>query len=445
MKNILCKQIDNTGLVLFRMVFGALIALEGFGAIATGWVKRTLVDPEFTFNFIGFEFLQPLPGNGMYFYFATMGVLGVFIMLGYKYRWSMVGFALLWTCVYLMQKSAYNNHYYLLMLLCWIMALMPAHRAYSIDAKNNPSIKSYAMPQGLLWLLIAQIWIVFTYASVAKWYPDWINATAPSMFMKGKAHYWLIGPWLQHSWVHYCIAYVGIIFDLIIIPLLLFKKTRRLGFFLSLFFHLFNSIVFQVGIFPYMSIAFAFFFFSSESLIKTFKLKRPLYTKSEIKVPNYYSIFTGVAICYLIIQVALPLRHWVIPEDVLWTEEGHRLSWRMMLRTKSGNTSFWIEDKETRRRTRYNLVKNLSKKQRRSVQTKPDMMWQLAQRIKKEAALENRDVAVYVTSRISINGGPYLRFIDPTVDIASQKWSPFKHTEWILPAPADYHQEISKK
>jgi len=98
------------------VVFGALIATEAFGAIATGWLRRTLIEPEFTFNFIGFEFLQPLPGNGMYFYFVLMGIFGLLVMVGYKYRFSMFCYALMWSCVYLMQKTAYNNHYYLLVL-----------------------------------------------------------------------------------------------------------------------------------------------------------------------------------------------------------------------------------------------------------------------------------------------------------------------------------------
>jgi len=89
---ILFKKIDNSGLILFRIFFGILIALECYGAIATGWVKRTLIEPKFTFNFIGFEWLQPLSGNGMYFYFLCMGTLGALIALGYKYRWSMFGF-----------------------------------------------------------------------------------------------------------------------------------------------------------------------------------------------------------------------------------------------------------------------------------------------------------------------------------------------------------------
>ena len=83
---ILFKAIDNSPLIVFRILFGFLIACESFGAILTGWVKRVLTDPQFTFSFIGFEWLQPLPGFGMYFYFVLMGFFGLAIMLGYRYR-----------------------------------------------------------------------------------------------------------------------------------------------------------------------------------------------------------------------------------------------------------------------------------------------------------------------------------------------------------------------
>ena len=119
----LFKQIDNSALIIFRVIFGLLCFLESIGAIFTGWIKRTLIDPDFTFSFIGFEWLQPLPGNGMYFYYVIMGILGLCIMVGYKYLWSTILFTILWAGVYFMQKASYNNHYYLLILLSGLMAL----------------------------------------------------------------------------------------------------------------------------------------------------------------------------------------------------------------------------------------------------------------------------------------------------------------------------------
>jgi len=440
-KKFLFKQIDNTGLVLFRIIFGLLIAIEAFGAIATGWVRRVLVTPEFTFNFIGFDFLQNFQGSGMYAYFAVMGVFGIMVMLGYKYRYAMLFYAIMWSGAYFMQKTSYNNHYYLMVLLCWIMAFLPASKDLSLDAKLNAGFRSYKMPQWVKWTLILQVGIVFMYGSVAKWYPDWLDGTAPGLFMRAKKNYFLIGGLLQETWIHYIIAYFGIFFDLLIIPMLLWKKTRLLGFYLSLFFHLFNSIVFQVGIFPYMSIAFALFFFSSETLQKRFKLTRKIYDGNEIIIPKYKKLLIGVFSIYFIFQIGLPLRHWAIPDDVLWTEEGHRLSWRMMLRTKSGTLTIRVKNKQTEKTEIFDYAKILSKKQRRGIKTKPDLMWQLAQKIK---ALENEkgnDVAVYMESKISINAGPYFLFTDKNIDIASQNWDPFKHTVWLLPSPNDYHNK----
>ena len=88
----LFKHIDNSALILFRIFFGILITLEAWGALFTGWIDRTLMAPQQTFNFIGFDFLQPLPGNGMYYYYFIMGIFGVMVILGYKYRWSLSAF-----------------------------------------------------------------------------------------------------------------------------------------------------------------------------------------------------------------------------------------------------------------------------------------------------------------------------------------------------------------
>ncbi len=441
MNKFLFKEIDNTGLVLFRAIFGLLITIEAFGAIATGWLRRTLVEPPFTFNFIGFDFLQHLQGPGMYYYFVIMGIFGIFVMLGYKYRFSMFAYAIMWTCVYLMQKSSYNNHYYLMMLLCWIMAFLPANRWFSLDAKINPELKNPAMPRWVLIILILQVWIVYTYASVAKLYPDWLDASMPALLMSGKSDYWLIGDFLQQNWVHWAIAYTGIFFDLLIVPLMLWKRTRLLGFIISVFFHLFNSIVFQIGIFPYMSIAFALFFFSPEILQKRFLPKKKLYTGNEIIVPNYKNVIITVLGIYFAFQIVLPLRHWFFKDDVLWTEEGHRLSWRMMLRSKSGSLTVWVKNKATGEKQPYNYRELLGTKQQGSVATKPDIMWQLAQKIKALEAKKGRDVAVYMEATVRVNDGLYHPFTDPTVDLASEDWDHFKHHNWILPSPADFYKK----
>lgn len=449
MNKFLFKHIDNSALIIFRIVFGLLISIESFGAIFTGWLERNLITPKFTFSFIGFEWLQPLPGNWMYVYYVVMGLCGVLIMIGYKYRWSMLAFTILWTGTYLMQKSSYNNHYYLLMLLSGIMVFQPANTYLSIDVKLNPKIKRISMPQWCSAVFIIQMFIVYTYASIAKLYPDWLNTSAIEVIMRGKKTYELVGPILQEKWLHYVVAYGGILFDGLIIPLLLFRPTRKWAFFISLFFHLFNSFIFHVGIFPYLSIAFAVFFFNPKTIRNLFLKRKPLYGLAEVIVPRYRTAFATVFALYFIVQIGLPLRQWFFKDNVLWTEEGHRLSWRMMLRAKSGLTTYRVIDKETNLQIPINLDDYLTKNQQSTASTKPDVIWQFAQILKKDFAKKGRDVQVFVNAHIRVNNRKLHRLIDPKVDLASVPWNPLKHSEWLLPFvkedPVDLEKRLNPK
>ena len=432
----LFKQIDNSPLLIFRVFFGILVSLECYGAIATGWVRKNLIDPEFTFNFIGFDWLQPLPGIGMYLYFIAMGTLGICIALGYRYRFSAAAFALLWTGVYLMQKTAYNNHYYLLVLIALIMTFLPANRDYSLDAKRNPSIKANHMSAYIKWAIVFQLFIVYTYASLAKMYGDWLDFSIIEILFKNKKSYPIIGGLLQEPLVHRVVGVSGILFDFLIVPALLWKPTRKWAFFASIFFHLFNSIVFQIGIFPYLALAFTVFFFEPETIRKLFFKKKAPYQGGAIIVPPQRELVLGILSLYFLIQLALPIRHYFIKDDVLWTEEGHRLSWRMMLRSRTGITTFRIVNHTNGNSYLVNLDDYLTRGQKSKIKSYPDFMWQFAQRLKWEYDEKGEDISVFVNSRVSVNGKPYQEFIDPKIDLGRVSWNYFGHNDWILPSPS---------
>ncbi len=403
------------------------------------------MDPSFTFSFIDFEWLQPLPGSGMYFYYGLMGLCGLAVMIGFRYRTSMILFALLWTGSYLMQKSAYNNHYYLVCLLSWLMVFLPAAKDYSIYALKTGQ-RSNQMPFWVLILIIGQVWIVFTYATVAKLYPDWLDGRVIALFMEGKKNYPIIGPWLQNELLQKVIIWGGIVFDALIIPGLLWKRTRYVAFILSIGFHLFNSVVFQIGIFPFMSIAFAFLFFSPKTLRekfgpllalfdKRFNMKLGTGSQNSSEHQSQSTWVPVLIITYLLIQMLLPLRHYLIQDSVLWTEEGHRMSWRMMLRARKGITSFYVMEPGTGVKSVYPVRGLITQKQLKMLSSHPDFIWQMAQKIKAIEATKGREVAVYARSRVSVNGRDYAPFIDPDVNLAAEPWDPWRHHSWILPSP----------
>lgn len=434
------QEVDNASLVLFRMIFGFLVFAESLGAIVTGWVKRTLIDPEFTFSLIGFEWLQPLPGSGMYYYYSVMALCGAAIAIGFYYRFSLSVFTILWTLSYWMQKSHYNNHYYLLILLCLFMLIVPAHAYASLDARRKNAVVGMTCPRWCLSIFKIQLWIVFTYAALNKLYPGWLEGDFIALSFAGKRNYPIIGELLQGEVLQTTVVYGGILFDLLVVYLLLWKRTRWFGFILSLGFHLFNSAVFQIGIFPYLMIGMCVLFFEPETIRRRFFKRKPVVTvqrdMTQLTARRRF-VVVGFGL-YFIIQVLAPLRHYWFKGDAFWTEEGHRLSWRMMLRTKYGQSTFKAYHPQTDSTWVVDKTAFLSPRQRGAVSSKPDMIWQFAQYLRKHYQEQGLDsVQIRVNTNISLNGGKSHPIIDPEVDLASVKWQPLRHSKWILSPKQD--------
>lgn len=129
----------------------------------------------------------------------------------------------------------------------------------------------------------------------------------------------------------------------------------------------------------------------------------------------------------------MPLRHWIIPGDVLFTEEGHRLSWRMMLRTKSGSNKFYIKETGTNDGKKPIKLKDyLTKKQIRAMAGKPDMIWQFAQYLKEDYEKKGKNIEVYVKNRVRVNRKTKKKLIHPNTNLATVKWNYWGHNNWVI-------------
>ena len=431
----LFKPVNIAPLIIFRIFFGFLVACEGFGAIFTGWVKTNLIDPQFTFTFIGFEWLNVLLGPGMYGYFITLGTLGLFIMLGLKYRVSIILYTILWSGAYFIQKTSYNNHYYLLMLVSMLMIFLPANRKHALDIKWFKTKESESMGNWIRILFIAQMAIVYIFAALAKFYPDWLDGTFTRNLYHNRSPIEWICELFNQKWFYLSIAYLGILYDLLIVPFLLYSRTRTIALICSLIFHLTNSITLQIGIFPYFALSTVVFFYNSDQVSKFFFKRKNSnnYPREDLKKHHTFlnkNLIYGLILPYLIIQLILPIRHHFIKSDVLWTEEGHRLSWRMMLRKRSGHISIKIVDNKTKI-VSYRSFDDLTNRQYKQLATKPDFIWQYCQRIKKE--YQSKDISIYVYCRNAINNKQFRTLIDPNADFAKAKWHHLTHNPWILP------------
>ena len=320
----LFSPVDGASLAVFRVIFGAIMLVEVYRYFSYGWVRSYYIEPPFHFTYYGFGWVKPWPGDGMFWHFAVMGLASVGVMFGAWYRFSAALLFVTFTYVFLLDQAYYLNHFYMICLLSLLMIFIPAHRLLSIDAWRNPATRSDDVPAWARWLLLAQLSIVYFYAGVAKLNGDWIRGEPMRSWLAERADMPLIGRFFWDEWVVVLFNYGGLAFDLFIVPLLLWKRTRVVAFLWVIAFHMFNRALFNIGIFPWLMLLATLLFFPPNWPRVVFKRWRRVRKEPLVIRPQFPRVTVGLIAVYMVIQLAVPLRHFAYRGSVHWTEEGHR-------------------------------------------------------------------------------------------------------------------------
>lgn len=346
----LFAPVDIGSIVFFRIAFGLIMVWEVWRYFDNNLIKRYWIDPIFHFTYWGFDWVRPWPGDGMYVLFIILGVLAACIALGLWYRICITLFFLGTTYVFLLDQAVYLNHFYLIFLISFLMIFIPANRALSIDSWRRPEIRSDNAPAWALWVLRAQIGIVYFYGGLEKLNYDWLRGHPLMLYLSTRIDLSpLIGQIVSIELVGYLASYFGLLIDLLVVPLLLWRRTRWFAFVVVVVFHLLNAWLFHIGIFPWLMIAATLLFFppdwprfggrlwpASKYMKYEPTSKIPLRLGQRITV-----ILIGI---YLVVQLLFPLRHFLYPGRVIWTEEGQLFAWHMLSRDKITMMRFLASD-----------------------------------------------------------------------------------------------------
>ena len=430
----LLAPIDIASLVYFRIGFGLFMAWWAFSYLATGRVRAFYVDPLFHFTYYGFDWVHPWPGAGMYVHFAVVGLLGICVAAGFLYRWTTPLLALGFTYVFLIDRSNYQNHYYLLTLLCWMTTLLPANRAWSFDAVQRPRIRSQAVPCWTLWLIRFHVALPYFFGGIAKFHSDWFAGEPMRQVLASKASFPVFGPWLASPSAVPVFIWGGLLFDLAVVPLLLWRWTRPLAFALCVLFHVTNSLLFSIHIFPWFMIFSTAMFFEPEWPRRLFRMPRSVPVGSPapaFRSPQRWQVASiGV---YCLFQLVWPLRHFLYEGDVSWHERGHYFAWHMMLRGKSTGIRYYMVEPGSGRTWVPPLSRILTLEQLQKVGRDPEMVLQLAQYLASEHHRQTgREVEVHALVLSSLNGRKPQLLVDPAVDLAREPRG-FHKRPWIMP------------
>lgn len=427
----LVQPVDVLPLSVFRIAFGVLMAASSIRFVLNGWVHLVYILPEFHFTYLGFEWIHPLDGYGMYAVFLLLIILSLFIMIGFAYRVSIILFFLVFTYVELIDKATYLNHYYFISLMSFLLIFLPLNRYFSVDVMLRPHLKTRYVPMWTIAVIQLQLGLVYFFAGFAKLNADWLFAGLPmKIWLRAGIGIPVIGSLFDYAWVAILMSWMGALYDLTIPLWLSWKRTRILAYVTVVIFHLMTALLFPIGMFPYVMIASTLIFFTGDDYRRIAKRFRKI-DLPEITPPKAIAsprVFALILIPFFVIQLILPLRHYLYPGDTNWTMEGYRFAWRVMLNEKTGFATFYIVDETTGKRQIVYGSEYLTDQQVRHMSYQPDMILEFAHYLGTQQPFDpSHEIAVYAEVYVSHNGNSSRLLIDPAQDLLKVKWD-------ILPA-----------
>ena len=458
----LIKPVNGTSLAVFRILFGSLLLWEVLRYFQHGWIEQYYIQPTFHFTYPFLDIVRPWPGHGMYIHFTIMGVLALLIALGLFYRAAAGLFFLAFAFVFLLDKAYYLNHFYLIVLLSFLLCLTPAHHVWSLDRWLFFRTRVPLAPWWSVLILRTQVFIVYFYAGLAKLNGDWLQGEPMGMWLAERTDFPIIGSAFTQKSMVLLFAYGGLLFDLSIGFLLAWRRSRLLAFSLAGVFHLINSQLFSIGIFPFLAFGATLIFAEPDcpqralSNLGLFLARFGIpYQKSSvlhlppgpIVSPSRQSSTAPAMLIlihlYLTVQLLIPLRHLLYPGNVNWTEEGHRFSWHMKLRDKKAILHIYITHPHTGETWEVSPAVDLSARQVDEMETRPDMVVQYAHYLaEKFSAAGQPHLIIRVDHRVSLNGRPYQPLIDPAVNLAEVSLG-VGSADWLLPLTAPLYPQMS--
>lgn len=408
-------------LAIFRMVFGFLMCFSQIRFLCKGWVEDCFLAPRFHFTYHYFEWIRPFGTSAMYAIVIGSAVLALFIGLGLFYRVSSMLFFLSFTYLELIEKSWYLNHYYFASLVAFLLIWLPAHRNYSIDTLTFKSIRSNNVPHWTTVVLKLQIAVVYIFGGIAKLKPDWLLEAQPlKIWLRTKADLPVLGDLFTYDTTAFLFGWGGMLYDLAIPFLLWHKRSRPWAYILVVVFHVLTYMLFNIGMFPWIMIAGSLIFVTAdewESLFQKFHI--PLKNPRTPSKPLHTGKFVLPLLClYFIFQFTFPLRHFVLSNNVLWSENGIRFAWHVMVMEKNGFAEFTVIDNATQQKFTVYPSQYLTEIQEKQMAFQPDMIWQFAKYLGKKINNDGtKDLSVYVNSKVSLNGRGSRTYIDPKIDL----------------------------
>jgi vitamin K-dependent gamma-carboxylase len=326
-------------------------------------------------------------------------------------------------------------------------------------------------------LLKFQFFILYFVAGVKKLSSEWLYEWQYSM--TNLSLNWVFAPFRvvigSDLTDQFIIHWFAAIFDLTIAFFLIYKKTRPIATIFAAAFHLMNSCLFEIGMFPWVCLVELPLFYEhkwpytlwrklkclTSSDQKTTAEKRMSCVNDEIvttKTTLRERFTTFLILIYCCLQIFLPFSHFITMGYNNWVKGIYGYSFDMMMQQwQPSLISIKIVDNQNQNQ---HFIEPLAFTDSYRWTQYPDMTHQYAQCIKENlradfhenprSVLSSTNFSIYFDIWCSLNGRFQQRIYDPKADLGEVKWHPFIKPSFTLPLLQEYSHlrkeiaEISK-
>ncbi len=444
----------GASLAAVRVALGVVAMVSSLRTLTYGWSDSLYAGTSHRFTYLWLGWV-PQPGPvSIRILLAGVAVAGLLVALGSHTRVSAAVLLVCFAWIELIDATTYLNHYWFVTLMAALAVVAPLGAAHSLDARRRGGNRTVAA--GWVWLLRFQVGIVYASAGLAKLRADWLWRGLPlRLWLPARTNLPAVGGLLDLPETAHVLSVAGAAFDVSIVVLLLWKRTRFVAWLALVAFHVSTWILFPIGVFPWLMIGVSTVFFAPDwpdRLRSRWTRRRTPATGDEASLisstaspgpsvrpfPSLSAVrrrlLVGAAVVWVAMQLALPLRHLAYPGDHRWTGEGYRFGWNVLLVERTGFVTFMITEPSTGRSWTADPEHLYTPAQIRVMSGEPDLIHQAAIAIADDEATRGHRVEVRVDAWMSFNGRQAARWIDPDVDLAAEPRNLW-HKDWILSPP----------
>lgn len=430
----LAAQVPAQSLAVFRILLGALVLVDVWRFHHHDRIWRYWILPEFHFSYPGFHWIPRLEEPWVQIAWAMLGIAALLVTVGLFYRVAIITMTLIFGYFFLFDAAEYLNHFYLLLLYAMILCALPAANMWSVDACWRGKGRA-TVPYAGVFILRVQTEIMLIYAGLVKITPDWLAGEPLGLWLRDQAEGAWFQPLVMQDWLIIAACWAVIALHVLGAPLLLWGRTRMAVFLIYCIFHTANSFFFNIGIFPWLTIAASTIFFAPNwpsRMIARLRGQNLPAASHAIARPLPHLATLALAV-WIAVQIILPVRTAFFPSELRWSGEGHRFSWRMRIFDRDADGYFIVTDKDSGQKWFVDPVNFLTPRQADKMLVRADMVHQFAQYLGALWQAEGRDVSVRAEICKSLNGRPCQHFIDPATDLLSVENRATTHADWVLP------------